>query len=147
VAVDLIDRRSGVEERCVPIFDPIVGVADMAADFELDVGVDGTQVARLKNAWIRPKALKVQANGVRKLIRTPYAEARGPYGFSTSHFIGCTAWERPFISHQSTPNGRASTTVEIYESPSGSWSEPNSTLSPCLPSNWTMRVLRLVSMI
>ena len=49
MAVDLIDRRCGVEERCVPIFEPIVGVADVAADFELDVGVDGAQVALLQD--------------------------------------------------------------------------------------------------
>src|SRR5205807_7546666 len=47
--VDLIDRRSRIQERSVAIFQPVVGVADIATYFELDAGVDRAKVALPKD--------------------------------------------------------------------------------------------------
>lgn len=49
VTVDLIDGRSGVQKRRVPILEPVAGVADIAAHLELDMSVNGSEIALLKN--------------------------------------------------------------------------------------------------
>jgi uncharacterized membrane protein len=52
---DLIDRRARIQERRVPILEPVVGVADLAAHLELDASIDRPQVALLNNGGsLRP---------------------------------------------------------------------------------------------
>ena len=61
VPVDLIDWRSGVQERSVPILEPVVGVADVAAHFELDMSDDRAEVVLLKNSGrLRPATYCVE---------------------------------------------------------------------------------------
>ncbi len=50
LSVDLIDRGSGIQKGSVPILQPVGGIADIAADFELDMRVNGAKVALLQNA-------------------------------------------------------------------------------------------------
>jgi hypothetical protein len=51
VTVDLIDGCSWVQEGGISILDPIVGIAHVAADLELDVGVDRAQISFLQATW------------------------------------------------------------------------------------------------
>ena len=48
VTADLIDRRTWIEEGRIAILKAVVGIADVAADFELDVCIDRPDVGILK---------------------------------------------------------------------------------------------------
>jgi hypothetical protein len=50
MTADLIDRHSRIKERCVPTLQSVIGVADIAAHFELDMSEDRAELVLLKNS-------------------------------------------------------------------------------------------------